>query len=373
MSSLTVALSPENVGFHDLFYIEIFQLIGSLKLSKNINIIFNHWSCQSNSSIIDFFILDLKQLIDCNMTNFQIPQMSPLAKFSVLMPTYHEVPRYKYIAMPFDLYVGLCVILTSIVFGLATAFISKYHRNKLDIVQQIIAGILLSSSQSTHLPSSKEVLLRYVYLLMIIFGLIFTNLYGAFLSSFLVTGIPKIFSTILCSEHAANVLRPHLPKFTFNVVSYMEYNTKIRTLDSESAFCISDNSYSKFTYYQKALKSLFYRLEISWISDITYATLVILNKHSLHFEMLQDFIGVCYSSGLTNKWFQMSAAAEFIYMKWNVPESADKFLNIIDLKLVFLGLLVGFSISIIVFAIEFFLGRKVRKNGSFKTTFLSNI
>lgn len=113
---------------------------------------------------------------------------------------------------------------------------------------------------------------------MITYGLIFTNLHNAFLNSLLITGIPETTNVVECNERGIEVLAPHFPQFQYKLVNYIEYEAKIRELDPVNGYCITEDMYEKFVYFQKEWKLEFFKVAIPWISDISYSPLLILNK-----------------------------------------------------------------------------------------------
>lgn len=376
MTNITVALSQTRKPFFDGYGLEVFDLMLILKSHGNFTIrydFFKNCSCTYNSDFVDAFIGDFDLLLDCN-TRVQVPPMSALLKFSILRPIHTKIPRYEYILMPFDLYVGFSIIFTNMFFGLVSAIISRNY-GKFDINRQILDGILLILDQSTKLPSKKEPLLRYMYLLMIIFGIIFANLYSAFLSSFLVAGIPKPLTKIICENHAASVLFAKYPEFSFKSFDYYNYSNYMPFFVSEDSYCVSEFFYTKFTYFKEDMKTKYFRLEVPWVSDITYTSYLVLNQDSKHFEKLQNFIGLCYSSGITIKLLQNQAKNTLIYKHYVFPKEESNFLNMSDFKFVNIFLLCGLLISFVFFVFEcvFYFLRKPVKLCISRVRFFVNI
>lgn len=352
LSNLTIAFSgKKSLGFSLNFIYETIFLLITLMEHTNIKPKFLKFEdCGINQTFIDAYLMDLRYINSCNIKNFEISPMTSLKRFSVLAPNFLKIPRYKYIAMPFDIYVGFLLIITNLIFGTASALIWKLH-GKFDIINEVFNGLLISTNQSSKLPSKNHPLLRYVYFLMIIFGLIFTNLYSAYLNSFLVTGINRPTSKVICNPHISEVLIPKLSQFEFQNLDYMHYEYSIR-VNANKAYCISDNMYKKFEYFQKSMKKNLYRLESPWITDITYSSFLIFNKDSKYKLQLEKFISTAYSVGLTEKWLEFGAAEEMNFIKLQNRKDSENFLKLKDLKLVFACIVCSYILSTFVFVIE---------------------
>lgn len=284
-----------------------------------------------------------------------------LKQFSVIAPKNFKIPKYKYIALPFDFYIGFLIFLSLIAFGLVSATIYKKY-GKFDVIKQIIIGFLLLSNQSTQFPSKKQPLLRYMFILMIIFGLIVTNLYSAFLNSFLVTGVPKRISEIICYQHAFKVLHKKLPQFKFINLEYLEFDKEIKLFNSKKAYCVTDIVYEKLMYLKKTLIKDLYRLESPWITDITYSTYLLLRKDSKYKSELQNFISIAHSVGLIQKWHEKIASQQRRLFKFADQGIDEISLKVEDLRLAFLLILCGFLLSILGFIFEHLKSRKKKQS-----------
>lgn len=195
-------------------------------------------------------------------------------------------------------------------------------------------------------------------MLMIIFGLILTNLYSAFLNSFLVTGVPKHSSEVICYKHAFDVLSKKLPQFKFRNFEYVEFDTKLKLYNSENAYCVTDIIYEKFMYFRKSLKKHLYRLESPWITDTTYAPFLILRKDSKYKPQLKNFISIANSVGLIQKFNQDVASEQEKNLKFAVRKIDELILKTEDLKLAFLLIFCGLLLSILIFIFEHLRKRK---------------
>lgn len=120
---------PDDVdSFVRYTILNTFYLLNVLDEHEQFKVFYKSWKSCESSSVLDAYIAELQDLIDCNVTDVEIPSTTPLVKFSAMMPNNIKIPRYKYIATPFDLYVGLFTIFANIFFGVSSAFIIRFRR-----------------------------------------------------------------------------------------------------------------------------------------------------------------------------------------------------------------------------------------------------
>lgn len=349
MKSLTVALL--DYSLFKFLNFDSYKLLETFAERYSFKINYVKWNkSESDLGGIDVLAVDFEPLMQ-SLLNIEIPLVLEHQEISIIVPVSAKSPKYNYFVEVFSTTLILIYIFLIIVFGIVSAFITNLKSRKIDISREILVGFSLSSNQSTNVYYKKSFLHRWIYFLMFIFGIIFTNLYTVYLGTFFVKGMDERLSTIWADQRGSEFLKPRLPKLAFQVLDFKDYLDCLFNLDMRRSYYITSYVWMRFFYFQKYYGKSIFRVKSPWFGGYKFHSASVFNSNFEHLNEIKEFLVLAYSSGLMNKWsHEMSIQNIMQKMRSLVPQREPIVMD--DLKIIFKFIGIGWLITGIIFLFE---------------------
>ncbi|CAD7090368.1 unnamed protein product [Hermetia illucens] len=249
-----------------------------------------------------------------NNIMFTVPVIS--SQYSFLVPFSKSVPPSAYITLPFNLDVWALVAVITIFISSAVYLHNWILENSSDFMRVLYNTMLGIASQSIPQESFTSWRYRYIRIHLITIGFILTNLYLAYLSSFLTTQVyePQLKSYKDIRDRGQKLLavnfhydyfeqRNLTPDYSDEIVTLINretYLSIIFTMNGTYGIGLPEEEKALIEFYQRNLKRpVFFDPSLEFPVAMP-GTLV--RKNSTFLVHLNNFILNLWASGLLNYW-----------------------------------------------------------------------
>ncbi|XP_055846964.1 uncharacterized protein LOC129912649 [Episyrphus balteatus] len=322
-----------------------------------------------------YFNISLKNNIDISMNSF-LPQENfdfsypvSIEEMVVMTPVNGLLSPHEYFQRPFSGAVWLCIVGSVFYITIAKIMINKLTTSRIDIWASFSDTFLIL----LNLPIEKPITSNYrFYLLVLLFAFIIGNLFGAFFQSFLTVFI-KIKQYDSIQDLVENNISVIIPNFRWDIIKNKSYPdglekiilpTNLGTFAAEFtsmrntslAYLIEEDTCLFYIGFQSLYRKSLFRVARETICSHHFGYL--LPPNSPFKDILNYFIVEIKQTGLLEKWdkdvfYQAKGqgVGSTVYKDY-VHEEAHVPLTLHQLQFAWNILVIGLSISTVVFVIE---------------------
>lgn len=306
-----------------------------------------------------------------------------IASWCVMLPVESEISTAKIFLAVLNTYFvcNLYMLFICFTFLLIVVFkriySSQYHITLPDILLNDKAFRAVLGQGFPFNNHKLDYFIVYIYFLLFITGLVVVTLYSVYLGSFM-TSPPKHkplknFADLdnsniklLISQKEYNLIYPkayiQYQKLFHILDSYDEFVRIRNTLNTSYAYVIASSRWPVFAAQQQ----LFSRPLFRYSNDLCFSRYLhfyfILPLNSVFREPLQYYIFKSYASGLFYHWFESSFHEMVSLGRMSFSDISESRhlmpISVKDLKLIFVGFSFMLMISLVVFVLEIWMGRK---------------
>lgn len=296
-------------------------------------------------AFIDLILVDSVHYASLNPNPFVLTSVITFYSMGLIEPYVSKMEKSEFFTIPFDGVIWTILALFPIYFALAL----KIAERKSRILENMLAAIRVLAAGPINLESNST-LLRTVYFLTILFGLIMTMIYTSYLGCFLTRAVDKRDLDFMCTAPKIAILQRggRYQDTKFMIFSDEEYFNKIMDTDPNYGYCEASVHWDKFA---AVLKPLF-RKVLPW--EFSYGHYMRLNKSSKHQKTFNTYLINVHSSGLMQKWAKDDGLRRKFKKLEMILRFEDKpsILTFQDLKTPFKFYVYFLLISIVVFLAE---------------------
>ncbi|XP_037919750.1 uncharacterized protein LOC119657068 [Hermetia illucens] len=293
------------------------------------------------------------------------------SQYSFLVPFSKSVPPSAYITLPFNLDIWVLVLIIIIFISSAEYLHNRILENSSDFVRVVYNTMLGIASQSIPQEPFTSWRYRYIRIQLITIGFILTNLYLAYLSSFLTTQVyePQLKSYKDISDRGQKLLavnfhyeyfeqRNLTPDYRDEIVILINKDTYLNiifTMNGTYGIGLPEEEKALIKFYQRNLeRPVFFDPTLEFPVPIP-GTLI--RKNSTFLIHLNNFILNLWASGLLNYW-RKTQSLETIRWKFRTTIEAGggaKKLGLEHIELILKFLFFGLMFATLSFLMELLL------------------